>query len=162
MARDCDQPPNLDNVVCRNCEKTGHFRRDCPEPTDCTLWNGSCETLGHRLTDLSQGARYSAPTARNTVTPRFDARKRRQRSLATTPSATISPLLFMRNGPLGDRTPEDGELEAVLPSRLTRLLLLLEDGNMTCVTNGCMDAIHIVLRMFSSRLWDYYSRWMFK
>lgn len=35
MAKDCDQPRNMDRVTCRNCEKTGHMSKECPEPRDC-------------------------------------------------------------------------------------------------------------------------------
>ena len=48
MAKDCDQPRNPDTVVCRNCEKTGHFSRDCPEPKDWSKHKCSnCGQLGH-------------------------------------------------------------------------------------------------------------------
>lgn len=35
IAKDCDQPRNMDSVTCRNCEKTGHFSKECPEPRGC-------------------------------------------------------------------------------------------------------------------------------
>jgi hypothetical protein len=48
MAKECDQPRNPDTVVCRNCEKTGHFSRECPEPKDWSKHKCSnCGELGH-------------------------------------------------------------------------------------------------------------------
>ncbi|KMU89531.1 hypothetical protein CIHG_07338 [Coccidioides immitis H538.4] len=48
MSKECDKPRNMDNVTCRNCEKTGHMSRDCPEEKDwskvqCT----NCKEMGH-------------------------------------------------------------------------------------------------------------------
>lgn len=48
MAKECDQPRNPDTVVCRNCEKMGHFSRDCTEPKDWSKHKCSnCGELGH-------------------------------------------------------------------------------------------------------------------
>lgn len=50
MAKECDQPRNPDMVLCRNCEKTGHFSRDCPEPKDWSKVKCSnCGEMGHTI-----------------------------------------------------------------------------------------------------------------
>lgn len=54
----------------------------------------------------------------------------------------------MRNIPLEDSMLEDGELEAMPPWRLMRLLPMLGDGDMTYFTSRCMGTTHIVLKVF--------------
>ncbi|KAH6609715.1 hypothetical protein Trco_003061 [Trichoderma cornu-damae] len=38
----------MDSVVCRNCEETGHYSKECPKPTDWSkVQCSNCEQFGH-------------------------------------------------------------------------------------------------------------------
>lgn len=86
MAKECDQPRNPDMVVCRNCEKMGHFSRDCPEPKNWEKHKCSnCGEMGH-------GPKVSALHAvkENQANINSDARHQLSRTAAITVVATMA------------------------------------------------------------------------
>lgn len=46
MAKECDKPRDMSSVTCRNCDKPGHYSRECPEPKDCECFHRTASTSG--------------------------------------------------------------------------------------------------------------------